>query len=339
MRLARLVALLLFVLSGRGAAQTLSIEFHGAAGEPVPITRAQILMTGWGAYDQKDLPFTGNVVQLDLGRTRPDFAVGLADSRGFIYVKADGYAPIMSQAFTWPSEKAPTSVISFRNRQLAMVKGHARLSVQMRRPLPRRIRLVDTDSNPVAGVRVVAAAYWSSPNHCGFLAGRDVFVTDVTRADGTLDVPDVDGLHAFTLEERLIVFDERVRIEDGWPGKDLVLPLTNAETTLHVRRYRAQRLAVDLVDNGQPLPRAVLWADMGAGTCGAGTVPLATADARGRVVLDEFYPDFWHYYWVCVNGTLTWITPGERQRLPRTLDIARAPSGDKNNRFPSMCRL
>jgi hypothetical protein len=318
------------LLQGRAVAQTsVSLAFQNAAGEPVPITRAQLLVTAWGVSEQHDLPYEGNVVRLDLAGTRPTFADGISDTRGVVYVKADGYTPILSQAFAWPTSSAP-SVIDFRNRQRVVVAQNmqAALTVMMRRPIERRIRVVDGSGRAMAGIKLEAAAYWNAPNHCGFLNGRDVLLSEVTPADGTLDVPDVDGSYAISVRDPVIVFTDK-RIPVGSRGSDVVLTLTSALTTLHVRRYRREVLNVDIVDNGQPLPGAVLWADVGLGVCGAGYGPLATADAQGRVQVDDFYPEEWSTFWVCADRKQVWVLP-EKSRLPRKIDVSVTPSGKKH---------
>jgi hypothetical protein len=335
-RVVAIVTLLTLVIHSRATAQTtVAVTFQGAAGEPVPITSAQLMVTAWGTSERHDLPFAGNVVHLDLDATRPNFADHMSDTRGVVYVKADGYAPITSQAFAWPG-KNTASVINFRNSQLVLVaKGNtARLSVTMRRPIPRRIRLVDESGRAVAGIRLEAGAYWRSPNHCGFLAGRDVLVTGETSADGTLEVPDVDGAHAFQLQARLTKFSERS--DDGWPGMDLVRVLTSAETTLQVHTYRRQPLALEILNNGTPLPGAVLWSDMALGVCGAGSGTLATADAGGRIQVDDFYPEFWVRYGICADHKPVWVTVKDGQRLPQKIDVAVTPSG-RLDHLASVC--
>jgi hypothetical protein len=335
-RVVAIVTFLTLVIHGRATAQTtVAVTFQGAAGEPVPITSAQLMVTAWGTSERHDLPFAGNVVRLDLDATRPDFAAHITDTRGVVYVKADGYAPILSQAFAWP-DKNSAAVINFRNSQLVLVgKGTtAKLSVTMRRPIARRIRLVDESGHAVAGIKLEAGAYWRSPNHCGFLAGRDVLVSGETNAEGTLDVPDVDGASAFQLQARLTKFSEHGN--DGWPGMDLVRVLTSAETTLQVHTYRRQPLSLEILNNGKPVPGAVLWSDMALGVCGAGSGTLATADPRGRIQVDGFYPEFWVRYGICADHKPVWVTVKDGQRLPRKIDVAVTPSG-KLDHLASFC--
>jgi hypothetical protein len=171
------------------------------------ITSAQLFVTAWGVSKKHDLRVDGNVVLLHLDATRPEFANRFEDTSGFIYVKAAGYAPIMSEAFTWPAPGAPT-VIDFRSgRHLTIAHGTRKsLDVPIRRPLPRRVRLVDQDGRAVVAVKAEVAAYWRTPNHCGFMNGRDVVVSGSTDENGAIVVPDVDGPYALNLLERDLVF-------------------------------------------------------------------------------------------------------------------------------------
>src|SRR5262245_26853257 len=107
-RLLALTALLSLVLHANATAATsVALAIQGPQRDAVSITRAQLFVTGWGIAEEHDLPIQGNVVQLDLDATRPEFAARIADTRGFIYIKAAGYAPLISQPFTWPTPTAP----------------------------------------------------------------------------------------------------------------------------------------------------------------------------------------------------------------------------------------
>jgi hypothetical protein len=109
-----------------------------------------------------------------------------------------------------------------------------------------------------------------------------------------------------------------------------VTSLKGAETTLRVRRYRRQPLAVDIVRNGKPLPGAVLWSDMALGTCGAGSGPLAATDSQGRIRLEAFYPEMWTNYWVCAANKPVWALP-PKETLPARIDVGVTRSVDLNS--------
>src|SRR6478672_7963137 len=86
------------VLHGHAFAQTsVTLAFHGPLQERVRITTARLFVTAWAVSEDHDLPVEGNVVRLDLEATRPEFADRIADTSGFIYVKAAGDAPIISE--------------------------------------------------------------------------------------------------------------------------------------------------------------------------------------------------------------------------------------------------
>lgn len=326
------------VLDADAVAQTsVTLTFRGTTEEPVAVTRVRLLVTAWGVSEQYDLPIDGNVVRVELEATRPEFAERIADTAGFIYVNAAGYAPVMSEAFTWPTAGVPT-VIDFRNGRSATIATGARASlvVPIRRPLPRRVRLVDVDGRAVVGAKIEAAAYWPTPNHCGFFNGRDVLASGSTNEDGTINVPDVDGPHVFSL------LDPQMRFADAdnysaarFERQDLVATLSQPETTLRARRYEPQRLALDIVSNGKPVSGAVLWSDMELGVCGAGYGPLATADSEGRIRVEAFFPEMWRNHWICAGGKQVWVLPQDG-KLPARIEVGVTPSAEPNG-FADLC--
>jgi hypothetical protein len=294
---------------------TVTLTLVNSAQQPIGGARARLFITSWGISDEYDLPVRGHLVQLDFTALAGRVAVVNVDTVAFIYIKADGYAPLMSEPFAWPLR--PTAGIDFREGRTTRPDSKAsQLTVQLRRPLPRRIRFLDQHGRAFAGANVSAAAYWNTPNHCGVMAGQDTLFKGVTDASGLVDIPDVDGAHAIVVHEDHVVFADAA---SDWPVRQVatVRRLTETVTTLRVRRFEPRRLSVDITDAGRPVAGAVLWADMGFGTCAAGYGPLATADARGRISLDEFFPENWKAYWVCAGGRQVWMSPDSE--LPATI--------------------
>lgn len=273
------VAVLLAALpsSSATAETSVTLTFRGPQREPVRIERAQLLLTAWGVSEEYDLPVPGNVLRLDLEASRPEWAERFNDTTGYLYIEATGYAPLISEAFRWPSRDR-AAVVAFRDgRTVTVPLGvDAQLDVPLRRPLARRIRLVDGATRPVAGAEVQIAVNWNAPNHCGFLNGMDVLARRVTSGAGILDV-----------------------------------------------------------DSGKPVSAAVLWADMGLGVCGAGYGPLATADARGHIEVDDFYPDKWRSFWLCSGGKQVWVMPYDGE-LPAKIEVSVSPSAEPNA-FADLC--
>jgi hypothetical protein len=332
-----IIGLLTVVPGGNAWADTsVALTFHGPLGESVSITSAQLLVSAWGVSEQYDLPVQGNIVRLDLEKTRPEFADRFADEKGYLYIKTDGYAPLISQGFTWPAP-GQTTVIDFRNlRRVTIALGTAaRLDVTLRRPVSRQIRLVDGANRPVAGAEVQSAAHWDTPNHCGFLNGMDVVAKGVTNAAGGLEVPDIDGNHAFILLSTRMVFADADSTFPAGGRHGLVTSLTRVATTLRVRRYQRRRLVLDVVSNKRPVAGAILWGDMGLGVCGAGYGALATADSLGRIRIDDFYPEMWTSFWVCADRKQVWVLPDNGQ-LPPRVDVGVTPSAEQNG-FADLC--
>ena len=116
----------------------------------------------------------------------------------------------------------------------------------------------------------------------------------------------------------------------GFERQGLVTSLSGPETTLRVRRYRRQRLAIDIVSNGKPVSDAVLWSDRGLGVCGAGYGQLATADSQGRIRVDPFYPEEWSTHWICADRKQVWVLP-DTGDLPTRINLGETQSGDPNS--------
>jgi hypothetical protein len=110
-------------------------------------------------------------------------------------------------------------------------------------------------------------------------------------AERTADTSGFNGPHVFSLLEPQMLFaDADNDYPAGFARQGLIATLSGRDTTLRVRRYDRQRLALDIVRNGKPVPGAVLWSDMGLGVCGAGYGPLATANSEGRIRVEAFFP-------------------------------------------------
>jgi len=330
---ALLVAIALLTCGTSARAQTaVTLALRGPAQEAVAVAEAHLFITGWGSAERVGLPVDGNLVRLDLDATRPDAASPTADITAFVYVKAPGYAPLMSEAFTWTPDAEPI-LIDFRNgRRVRVARGaRATLDVAMRRASARRVRIVDLDNRPVSGVSVEVAAYWPTPNYCGFTLGKDVLLTSATNDVGALDLPDVDGPYLFTLGEDVLRFaGGDGRVAAAVRPQELVAMLSGAESTFRVRRYSRVPLALTILSDGKPLPGVVLWSDKVLDTCATGRAPLATAAADGHLQADDFYPELWETYWLCAGGKQVWALP-EGGRLPPTIDVSltrgAAPTG------------
>lgn len=303
------------------AATVLTVTFHGPDGQPAPIARARLLATAWGTVEESDLPAQGNVLRVDLDAVKPAWAPGLSDAAGFLYVNADGYAPIISNPFPWLSQTVPSTLVDFRaGRAVTIGVGETRdLLVTLRRPTARRIRLVDQYGRPVAGAKIDVGINWYAPSHCGFLNGREELVEGTTNAQGRLAVPDVDTADfGLRLWARFMEFANPNR-----PWGTLVIPFTRPETTIRVRRRQPTTLTIAVVDGGTPVAGAALWGDSELGRCGAGWGTLATSDARGRIRLSQFDREEHSLYGLCYRGH-SWLFQREGP-IPARIDLAAGP--------------
>src|SRR5262245_28066513 len=136
---------LLCLAGGSASAAGIELSFRGPAGERVGISHAELLLVAWGHTERLPPPAGGGRPPLDLSEEwlRARFS-GLASlERAYLYVRADGYAPLRSEPIAWPGSLfAGESVrIDFGGGRTATVADgeERRLSLTLRRPQPRVI--------------------------------------------------------------------------------------------------------------------------------------------------------------------------------------------------------
>jgi hypothetical protein len=306
-------------------ATTVTLKFHGPQSERVRLTRAEILLSGWGWADGKEVRASGDSLRLTLdpALTAPSGAK-LADAESaFIYVEAVGFAPWRSDAFRWPSAEvfdAIHIVLDDAGREL-VVRPNANVDVGigLRKPIQRKITFLDEAGAPVAGLPVDISMFWSNDNHCGYFSGKRPLVASRTDMRGTIVVPDVDSEYGLELRDQF-----RARMEfvdsDTWRFQS-VLRLSTAETFVRLHRFRRTPLRLSVLNKGVPVVGATLMVDLQLGVCGAGSGPEGVSDASGIISVPDFYPEEWPIAAICYEHKSLW-DGSPTVDLPTTIDIA-----------------
>jgi len=330
-------------------ATELGLRLVDAQRRPVRVSKAELLLVAWGDADRLTLPVQGDHLHLDLSpswlrsrwpRRFPDLM------RAYLYVQAEGYAPVRSEPFLWLGSRAgdrgrdaDVVTIDFRQGLPARLREgeRAERTITLRRPRPRRVSLVGDDGRPLGGVRVLAYMFWSASNHCGVLRGAEPLGEYVSDEAGGLMLADGDFEYALMLEESRSAF----RLPPG-PGVTAVIQhlgsptsgdylstlvsfLQPPNTTFRVHRFARRPLHARILCGGRPVAQVTLMCSLANCGCGACSGPLGTSDAMGRIVVDDFYPEEIEELFICgPDGKRTWQM--SRRALPSgTLEVDLGP--------------
>lgn len=299
---------LLALLLAAAPAHTTSLEVRtvGPDGAPVSVSRAEVLLVAYGDVRTVPLPAAGSRVVVDLspGWLEGEWPERAADvSKAYLYLEAGELAPLRSEAFDWLETRGeggePVTATEIRLPRAAPViveaGTDASVTVALREPQPRWLRLQDEERRPLAGVAVQAFPFVSRSNHCGEIvrtvdlsaqAGTGERTTD---SAGRVRVPDGDFEVALLFEDlHLYALDH----PDALPGPTprLVTRLTEEETVLTFERFAARDVDLVVAHDGEPLAGAVLAGRVAHCPCGACWGRLGVSDAQGVISLRDFYP-------------------------------------------------
>ncbi|HOW73899.1 MAG TPA: hypothetical protein PKY77_25120 [Phycisphaerae bacterium] len=330
-------------------ATELRLRFVDGGRRPVQVSRAELLLVAWRDADRLPLPVQGDRVHLNLSPSwlRSRWPMRFPDLiRAYLYVQAEGYAPVRSEPFLWLGSRAATRgrdpdavTIDFRQGRPAVLREgeHTERTIMLRRPRPRGVTLVGDDGRPVGGVRVSAYMFWSASNHCGVLNGADSLGEYVSDDAGQLMLPDGDFEYALVLEENRSTFQlppgpgvTAVIQHLGSPASGdyrstLISVLQPPNTTFHVHRFAHRPLHARILRGGRSVAQVTLMCWLANCGCGACSGPLATSDADGRITVEDFYPEEIEGLFICgPDGKRIWQMPC-RSLAGGTVDIDLSP--------------
>ena len=325
----------------------LRLRFVDAQRRPVQLSKAELLLVAWGDADRLPLAVQGERLNLDLSPSwlRSRWPRRFADlEKAYLYVQAEGYAPICSLPFHWlGSHEAPKSpglvlvTIDFRQGVPARLHEgeYAERTIVLHRPRTRRVTLVGDDGKPLAGVRGSVYMFWSASNHCGFLSGAEPLGTFVSDEAGQFTVPDGDFQYALVLQDRRSVFRappgpgvttiiQNLVSPTGAQASTLISFLHPPNTTFGVHQFARRPLVVRVLRDGKPLPQVTLMGSI-ANCCGACSGPLGTSDAEGRIVVEDFYPEELDELFICGpdDGRVWRLSPRELPVGPLKIELGR----------------
>lgn len=335
--LAIVIGLLAALSTVRVEATELRIRCRDENGRKVHLSRAELLLSVWGGGPRVSLDPSDSdvVVTLDpqwlQSRWPHDPNVVVEEASLLLY--AEGYATFQSEPFAWignekivggrPVQITETEVRFPRHRGIVVREGtNADLKLKFRRPIERRLRLVDDRGSPVQGVKVVRYLFWSASNHCGGLSGAEKLGTVVSDAGGFAPVPDGDIRYAFEFIKAHYALKHPT--VSYWPS-ELRTRLPAPDTAVRLHRLIKKPLRMHVTVNGQPAEGRELigWASgCPGGVCAACDGQIGTTDADGMIRLAEFYPEKFEAVYFLDNGQQRiWEADPTKWSSRRTIEV------------------
>ncbi len=304
--LIRLLLVLCTLSMERALSTELWIQPRDESNRPLRLSRVEVYLDIWGHGNLVPLVQNERGVKLPLDRSWPCSAWSEVCTQNALWgarliLQAEGYAPVTSLQFYPlgtqslatgnPTTPVDTVVVKFEGiPEVRIREGETKeLVLPFRRPVPRKVRVVDEHGNPVTGVRLWNQLLFAQSNHCGAVEG-DMLVQGETDASGELKLPDVNGECAFSMED--------LRHYSLQGSRRAVVPIVairqlQAPITTIVLRALEKRsvLQLEFTDNGPPAANLQLITCYNV-ACGAGcgTVEGET-DQNGRVLLKDYYPE------------------------------------------------
>jgi hypothetical protein len=283
-----------------------------------------LLFDWWGGNDVVDLPATGGVTSIDFDSAWVAAKWGATWSEmesARLLVKADGYTPMLSEPFPWLGQTKGGNVVSltsvaFRNQTISVARGARQAwTLSMRRPVPRRLRFVDQDGRPVAGLGMEVHMFWTAQNHCGHFEG-DPISHGKTDAQGRIAVPDGEFDYGVSIDGPSVFDGEGVFFQH-------VVAVDGPETTVAVHTFDHRTLTGRVVNGNEPVAGArVMAVDRYIGCMDPGLRLLGTTDAMGSVVLRDFAPDRYDAVGICRDDRELWRGEPMILMKPEGVDIA-----------------
>jgi hypothetical protein len=284
----------------------LHLRLKNSKGEPVPFSKAELLMDTWTLAPTFPLDTDGNLLVLPLEEkvVRELWMKDLPEDnilhRYFLYFEAKGYTAVRSEKIWFigsqigVDEPDDEVVIEFHNGPRARIlKGEKQeIELILREPQERRLRFIDDSQNPVPGVKVRSYMFWSSSNHCGNPQGANFLAEGVSDEEGFINIPDGEFEYLLEFEKPLYHLKEPMK---GIAPMRLITYLSNQEIVIELHKLNKKPLELFVQKDGEPQPNKTLYGQWIGCPCGLCEHEIAVTDENGKISLDEFYPEEWEW--------------------------------------------
>lgn len=192
----------------------LHLDFQDGQGGAVALDHATLVMVTGNYTDKLNLEISadgGLDIPLDASWLRANWPGGSNRlknvDRAYIYLKAKGYASIVSDPIHWMGTESDGTekdvVISFpRGKTIDISKGDKfSMIVNFRKPNDRFVKLSDGQGTPLAGVQVKSYVYWSRTDK-GSLSGADLLGVGTSDEKGRVAIVDGDFTYALQITHK-----------------------------------------------------------------------------------------------------------------------------------------
>lgn len=260
------------------------------SGTAVDLAAAEIYVDVWGHGETYQLKPVGNAVRIPLDpgwqcTVDPGWCDGRFRFDARITIRGEGYEAVASDHFRWLTTARDKLQIQFPGgRTVRIVTGATQVvTIPLRRPIARRLRLVDAAGTPVTDATITIRGLLARTNHCAFPEGEQLF-HGPPAADGTVPLP--QGQREFSIGVRKPHHRFHPKPRHGWIDGRFDAP----ETTITIEPMEKRRLELELRHaDGRPALAQVVgnWAE----GCMYSSVPIGETDQRGRLTTEEFYPE------------------------------------------------
>ena len=285
------------------------------SGTAVDLSGAEVYVDVWGHGEIYQLKPEGNAVRIPLHpgwqcTVDPGWCGGLFMFAGRVTIRAEGYEAVTSDHFPWLKTARDETLIRFPGGRTARITTGATevVTIPLRRPMPRRLRLLDPAGAPVTDARVTIRELLARTNHCGVPEGEQLF-HGAPAADGTVPLPQGQREYSISLWKRHHRSNPKPR--EGWiDGR-----FDAAETTITIEPMEKRPLELE-VRHADGRPALVQVVGNWATGCMYSGVPIGKTDQMGRLTIEEFYPEEFSEVGVESVGGATWLFDPRKEKWP-----------------------
>ncbi len=284
----------------------LHIRLKNSRGEPVPFSKAELLVSAWNVAFSIPLEVDRNLLVLPFEEKKANelwlqdmFATDYPHAY-FLYLEAEGYAPVRSKWFyfvggyLWMSDRIiDEPIIEFPDgTNLKILEGERQeIELTLRRREERYLRFIDDNQKPIPGVKVKSSMFWSDTSRCGYPQGAELLTEGISDEEGRVTIPDGEFEYLLEFEKPQYHLKESA----NYDPMRLINYISAQETVVELHKLNKQPLEMFVQKQGKPQADMTLFGQWIGCVCGLCEQELAVTDKNGRISLDEFYPEEWEF--------------------------------------------